>query len=312
MRLDLKDKRLIYELGLNSRQPTRELAKKLNLSKSSVNYRIQRLIKNKVITGFKTYINYYKLGISNYVLYLKFQNTNEEIESRIVKYFLSSNHVTWLGSSYGNWELIIELTAEDFPTLYSLLSNFYKAYSPYIQKKELVQCIFEDFFSYKFTNLKEYPALRIDFIGEKTTSDNIDKAIVTYITENPHYNLYKIALDLSISLDIVNYRIKKLTQNRIIAGHSIQLDLSSLGLGWYIFQVSLKNYAGENKFTYYLQKHPNVCYIYKYLGAWDYEIGLYIKSSEELENFVLALKSQFSEMIKDYEFSLVTKLHRFK
>lgn len=313
MQLDNKDKTLVYELGLNSRQSIRELAKKTKLSKSTVNYRIQRLIDNKIITGFKTYFNYSKIGIASFALYLKFQNTTKEIENKIINYFSSNESVTWLGSSYGNWELIIEFTVQDFLTLSNFLSEFYKTYNHYIYKKELAQYISQDMFSYKFLpDITEPKSLHIDFVGEKTELDEIDKKIITYIIKNPRYNLYKIAIHLSLSIDLVRQRIKKLVKNKIIAGYSIQLDFNALNMGWYILQLTMKDSTQEETFIEFIQKHPNTYYLIKYSGKWDYEIGLYIKDSKELENFISELKSNFSEQIKYYEFSLITNLHKFQ
>ena len=245
-------------------------------------------------------------------MYLKFQHTTKDIEYEIAKYFESSEHVVWVGSCYGDWELVVEFNIEDFSKLHSFLSEFYNNYSKYILKKELIRSIFEDFFGHRLKGIKNDSALHIKFQGEKIKLDDIDKEILEYVIKCPDYQLYKAALDLGISVDIVRHRIKKLIQNKIILGYSIQLDFSSLDRGWYIFRISADNYKSEKRLFDFLQRHNNVFYMYKFLGAWDYEIGLHIKSSEELEKFISDLKSQFPEMIKDYGFYLITKLYKMK
>lgn len=50
--LDSNDKALLSLLGANSRESTAELARKLNLSRSTVKDRISRLEKQGVITGY--------------------------------------------------------------------------------------------------------------------------------------------------------------------------------------------------------------------------------------------------------------------
>ena len=61
MKLDLKDKKILYELDLNSRATLNEIAKKVGLSKQVVDYRLKNLIKNNVINRFYTAINFSKL-----------------------------------------------------------------------------------------------------------------------------------------------------------------------------------------------------------------------------------------------------------
>ena len=45
--LDLKDKKILLELELNSRQSFSSIAKKVGLSKEVVNYRVNKLIKKE-------------------------------------------------------------------------------------------------------------------------------------------------------------------------------------------------------------------------------------------------------------------------
>ena len=39
-------------------------------------------------------------------------------------------------------------------------------------------------------------------------------------------------------------------------------------------------------------------FYYKYIGAWDYDIGVIVKDSNELRNFINELRTAFSEEIK--------------
>ena len=52
MRINTKDKQLLELLSANSREPVAELARKLQLSRSTVKSRIERLEKTGVINGY--------------------------------------------------------------------------------------------------------------------------------------------------------------------------------------------------------------------------------------------------------------------
>ncbi|MBU4242067.1 MAG: winged helix-turn-helix transcriptional regulator [Nanoarchaeota archaeon] len=60
MKLDFKDKKILYNLDLNSRATLNEIAKKVKLSKQVVDYRLKNLLKNKIIKEFYTVINFSK------------------------------------------------------------------------------------------------------------------------------------------------------------------------------------------------------------------------------------------------------------
>jgi DNA-binding Lrp family transcriptional regulator len=56
-KLDLLDRKILYELDFNSRIPLSILARKLNISKQVAKYRIDSLVKRDIIKGFYTDIN---------------------------------------------------------------------------------------------------------------------------------------------------------------------------------------------------------------------------------------------------------------
>ena len=61
-KLDLKDRKILYQLDLNCRQSNTQIGKKVGLSKEVVNYRIKRMQDFGIINNFWTAINSLKLG----------------------------------------------------------------------------------------------------------------------------------------------------------------------------------------------------------------------------------------------------------
>ena len=69
--LDLKDRKILYELDVDARQSLAEIGKKVGLSKEVVNYRIKRLEKEEVIIRYSTIIDLFRIGLKKYKLYLR-------------------------------------------------------------------------------------------------------------------------------------------------------------------------------------------------------------------------------------------------
>ena len=76
--LDVKDKKILAQLDIDARQSNSEIGKKVRLSKEVVKYRIDNMIESGLIVRFNTVINYFKLGIVKYKLYLQLRNINAE------------------------------------------------------------------------------------------------------------------------------------------------------------------------------------------------------------------------------------------
>ena len=78
--IDLKDRKILYELDLNCRQSNAQIGKKVGLSKEVVTYRIKRMEDEGVITRYWTAIDTMKLGYYIYRIYISFQNITEDIK----------------------------------------------------------------------------------------------------------------------------------------------------------------------------------------------------------------------------------------
>jgi len=66
MKLGLKDRKILYELDLNSRQSFQKIGKKVRLSKESVFYRIKKLEEEGIIQRYSTMVDVGKLGYTNF------------------------------------------------------------------------------------------------------------------------------------------------------------------------------------------------------------------------------------------------------
>ena len=67
--LDIKNRKILYQLDVNSRQPYSRIGKLVGLPKTAVAERIQSLQEKGIIHSFYTVIDVYKLG---YIL-MRFQ-----------------------------------------------------------------------------------------------------------------------------------------------------------------------------------------------------------------------------------------------
>src|SRR3989338_9693867 len=105
MRFDKKDWKILYELDKDSRQTYSQLSKKIQLSQEAVRYRINLLIKTKVIQKFFTVINSSKLGFAYYKILLKLHNSNEIKIQSLIEYLSKDKDICWLASLDGNYDI---------------------------------------------------------------------------------------------------------------------------------------------------------------------------------------------------------------
>ena len=124
IKLDLLDKKILYELDINSSIPITQLAKKLRISKDRANYRINNLIKRGLINKFVTQINPSKLGYFVYKVFIKFQNLTNPKKREILNWMIKDKNIYWIAECQGRWDLNSTVFAKDINEFDLILSKF--------------------------------------------------------------------------------------------------------------------------------------------------------------------------------------------
>ncbi len=127
-KLDEIDKKLLVLLTKNARATLQNLGKKTRLSWKAVYYRIKKLEKNKVILGYRTNIDYKKLGYNNTKVLLYLKNLTKEKENELLSYLKSLKNSIWvikfIGKSDLEFEMLIKNREEFFKIMNELREKF--------------------------------------------------------------------------------------------------------------------------------------------------------------------------------------------
>jgi len=72
-KIDLKDRKILYELDADCRKSNTYIGKRVGLKKDVVAYRIKRMQDEGIIRNFWTAVNTFKLGYQVFRIYINFQ-----------------------------------------------------------------------------------------------------------------------------------------------------------------------------------------------------------------------------------------------
>ena len=103
---DQTENKLIREISLNSRQSFTDLGKKLNLTPEAISYRFKRVMKNKNIIGLKLRLDYAKLGLNYYHLFISLQD--QSIRKKLINYYIMHPDCNALLEEIGLYDMHIE------------------------------------------------------------------------------------------------------------------------------------------------------------------------------------------------------------
>ena len=135
VKIDMKDKKILYHLHKDARQSLTQIGKKVGLPKNVVSYRLKRLKNEGVIKNFSTVIDMNKLGYIIIRIHYLFQNVSPEIEKEIVNNFKNNSNVVLVATTNGLFNLKIIIIIKDINKFYQLWQETQKKYGSYIQKK---------------------------------------------------------------------------------------------------------------------------------------------------------------------------------
>lgn len=305
--LDLKNRRILFQLEQNSRQSLNQIAKKVKLKKETVFHRIKKLEEAGIIKKYLTEINVYKLGYQFYPILIKFQNTTPETEQEIFNSLQKSKYTAWLTKTEGAWDLNATLIARGNFELKKFLDDFLEKYSEYIAEKQIFITTEIHYFKRGFW-LNKRTTQTITTGGEKNfKADETELKLLKILSNDARMPLVELGKKLKTNPKNIANWIRKLEKQKIIQGSRILVDFSKIGYKYYKIWFSLKNLTPENlkKLITYFREHPNIIWATKLIGSYDLSCEMEVKDVDEFRRIVEEIKAKYSDLIKKHESLLV-------
>ena len=150
--------------------------------------------------------------------------------------------------------------------------------------------------------------------GENAKLDAKDKKILEVIAVNARLSIADISRKTNIQRDSVLYRINKMQKQKAIRFFHTVLNPSVLGCEIYSFvNFVLCNLSDEKEkaFLAFLKTHPNIIYVAKTTGKWDFTINIAAKNLKHFDEIMTQIRMKFSGIIKDYDTASIIQEHKY-
>jgi DNA-binding Lrp family transcriptional regulator len=316
VKIDLKDRKILYNLEINSRQPLSNIAKKVGLSENSVSYRIKRLEKNGIIKNFYTIIDAFKLGYIILRFYLSYQYTTPEIEKEIKNHFINNHNVMAVYTISGRFDLEIVMIIQNINIFYDFWQKTLNKYCNHFQDLALtfyVQLIcFKP--SYLINDMDKFDKEIFETIGDRNIEkiDDLDFQILKLIDFNARLPSTELAKKLGITTTKVSYRIKKLIKLKVIKGFRVNIDIGKLGYQYFKVDIYLKDYKKRNKIINEVKSNPYLMSIDTTTGLSHLELEFHLKDITQLHNIMQNIQTNHPEAIRNYRHLNIEDIHKLR
>jgi Lrp/AsnC family leucine-responsive transcriptional regulator len=307
VKLDLKDRKILYQLDLNCRQSNTQVGKKVGLSRKVVEYRIKRMEDEGIITGYWTNIDSYRFGYQVYRYYLITHNAStskkEEIAQRLADY-----KNTWItGRLKGSYDIVAVIWVKSVPEFYQFWDEFNETYGDYIADKIFSVYLEADVYPLSFLLGEHYPKEdrknpQHNGMKNPISIDRQDGLLLNEIVTNARISLIDLATKLKCSPQAANYRIKQLERKSIIQGFHVGINIDKLGYKHYKVDIWLKELSKRRALWKYIQEFPYVTFINTSAGYADIEIEFNIENLDKLLEYMDELQEHFKNVIRKFTY----------
>ena len=313
--IDVKDRKILSELDKNARQSNEKIGRKVGLSRDVVKYRIDRLREEGIIIRFHTIINYCKLGLTKYKLYIRLTNVSKEQRETIAEYFKQHTKTEWVVIMTGRWDIIVDFLLKNANEFDDEIQEAMNKFSSHIQEKAMTTSLYlvhqeRSFLSSKSTFMNSsnnivYHTLK----DEQVKIDEMDEHILQTIANNARMSSIDIAKLLKTTSRVIQYRMRELEKKKVILAYKAHIEPTKMNRIFCKAILSLSQAKDQNikKILSYASTIPGAVWPQRVLGTWDFEIDLELQNYDDFQDILLQLRERFPDLIKNHEFCITWK-----
>jgi DNA-binding Lrp family transcriptional regulator len=314
VKIDLKDRKILYELDLNCRQSNTQVGKKVGLKKDVISYRIKRLQDGGIIKNFWTAINTFKLGYQVFRIYINFHYVSTQIKNKIIQYFTNYPNSWAVISVKGPIDLSVVIWVKNIYEFYNFWDKTLEKFEDYFEKYTISVYIQAVGYkkSYLLGEFDKSDRKMYETICDGTTVqiDEVDYQILNEFAVNARIPLIDLAEKIQCSSQTVNYRIKNLIKNGVIQSFRINIDRLQIGLQLFKVDIFLKEYKQRKNIIKHLENIGNLECLNVAAGWSDIEPEIVAKNVDNLIQQMEEINHKFSNAIRKLDYWIMTEVHK--
>lgn len=330
MNLDIKNKRILYELMTNARFSFKNIAERVGLSANAVKARVDGMIHDKIIEIFCQTIIRSHVGLDiEFNILIKLKNITVENKREAIEKLSKIERILHIMELQGRWDFSLSIVCINVFELRKyidiikqiLTEHLYEMDVLIINKHRFLQkYYFLEGLNIKSTKVyKNDSSFQLELLNRKyyrglVKLDDLDLHIIEIIKNNCRLSFEEIGKLLNKEPQSIKYRMRRMVQLNVLAESIPVINYSKIGYEKYILLLELKGNVERKKQLFTFMK--NVPYAYEYMtsiNSWDIIITLHVKKgSNTFERFNTELIDKFGDVLLNCEVLHVTQEHKYE
>ncbi|MGM5488169.1 MAG: Lrp/AsnC family transcriptional regulator [Nanobdellota archaeon] len=300
--MDKKDKAILAALDFDGRAMLSKIAKQTRSSKQLVKYRLDELMRRGIVKHTYAHIDYFKLGYSNFNLFIKLKNVTKRKEEAIVQYINSLTYPKRLYTMGGQWDIFLEVWVSDNREFAKIINKIHRRYGSNILKKDISIATRFTYFAHSY--IHGYPQGQVSAYLHTDTYElnKRDMMLLHHLEREGRMPNTQIAAKVGYSPETVRRKIKEFQKNGIIMAFRTEIDSSQFDFWHFKLFIRLRTRTTKRieEFIRYLEELDNVLYVSKTIEMSEMELNIFAKNHSKFYEVVNKIKYSFPDLMEDY------------
>jgi len=303
-KVDEKDRKILRAIARDARAPMTKVAKKVGLSRQSVEYRLKQMENAGLLAGSRTVINVRKFGFFSYHVFVELRD--EEHEKELITRCKDAAEVNALAQYIGKWTFEIAIMARDPAEFHETFERITRGltitrYSFGIILSTLKAAV--------LPTLQNHDERKAKKSKTGYTPDSKDAMLLDMLAMDATQRLTTLAEKMQLTSEATKQRIKKLVENDYIQEFRPVINYSVVGMS--IQCMLIQGRPREARFEEWLASQRNVLWCAKTVGNYDFILYVLTNNIEEFQDVANDLKQEFGRTITSFDLLFGSQNHKY-
>lgn len=310
--MDIKDRKILYQLDLGARQSNARIGRKVRLSPEVVFHRIKNLEKRGIIEYYYTTIDPSKFGYKAYRVYVKTQDLSLEKDKEMIDWLVNNKKTWWVLSIEGKYDKDFFLWVKNDYEFEEEWLNFSKKFRKYINDKliQIYTHLYHFHRPYLIGKDRDEEPQQVIFSTERVKIDDTDLKILKELATDARQSLTSLSKKIGISPKNISYRINTLVKKKVILSFRAKINLEKINYKYYKIEINLNNYSNIKRLYTFAKFHPYITYINQVIGLADFDADVEVPTEQDLVKIFNEIRAEFGEDIRDFSYLTIRKVHK--
>ena len=316
---DSLDRKILYELDLNSRIGVPALARRVHVSPARARYRLSRLIESGAIHSFLAIVDYRSLGLRIYTVQYKIRELGPAALSRLLRSLARQPNLIDVFTTEGSFDVKFSFLAGDIDEAADYLWLIRERLGQHIIQEALTLQL--DSFLYSRAAIRGPDApestakllYRLNVHEERVRLEEADRRLLAALSIHSDWPMWRIAKEARLSGPAAYARMRRLEKQKVILGYSIMLNPYLPGFSQYRVFVKMHYLPASRReeLARFLQQLPPVWRSTFTFGDFDLIYDVIAPNSAALRVVMERVYERFGRQIIKQEWVRIHDILKF-